>query len=440
MELNTREVAALIWVFVGVTWLALSAKKNGKSYGLMNVVRTFFSKPVLTVVIASVAWVCVCVVVLSQLGAWSFENLKSTIIWFFGFAFVGLMNAPNNQGDTEGEYLLSYLKSALGISVFVGFLAGAYTLPIFLEVFILPVIFVFSAFIAMSKSRPEHKILHGPSNWVIGIIALFFIGYGILNITLDPQGFFSWKKFSDLFLPMILSILFIPFVMLLRVLMIYEMLFVRMSFWMKDKELLSYAKKRSFVNFGIDVDALSLWCESLAQQKMDIHSRNDIDESLRAAIRNKINEKLRTSVARKKGWNPYDAKDFLKKEGLLCRHYKAIYDGWGAESNSLKAGSNHFSTIRYCVNGDEDAAQSLRLKLFMWKGEDVKQAEKMFARLCILLASRAVPHIPEELLIHFSTLQNMDQEFEHWRFNIHQEVFDEQSVADYQRTFEIKIS
>tara|TARA_R110001592_G_scaffold11332_1_gene56275 strand:+ start:1667 stop:2968 length:1302 start_codon:yes stop_codon:yes gene_type:complete len=432
-------MAALIWCFVAAVWLTINAKKNGTSYNLMNVVRTFFCKPILTVVIASIVWVCICVLILWQLGAWSVENLKTTIIWFIGSAFLGLMKSTNSQGESESDYLKKYFQGLLGLSVIVVFLAESYTLPIYFELALFPVIFFFSAIGVIAKSRPEHQAVGRAGEWVVGAIALIFIIYSIANIFGAPTDFFSWKKLSDLFLPVIFSIAFFPFVMFLRVGMAYKNLFKRMSFWMKDKALLRYAKRRAAITFGIDIDALGLWCDSLAYQKRDIATRKDIDQTLSAAIKNKVHERLRLSVAVEKGWNPYDAKDFLKQERLVCRHYKAIYDGWGGESNLIKTGDGQLSTISYYVTGDESAVQSLRLKLFMWKGEDIQQAEKMFARLCILLASRAVPHIPEEHLIRFSTLQEMDLVFEHWRFKMHQEAFDDQSVADYQRTFEIEI-
>lgn len=435
MELNTREVAALIWVFVGVVWIALGAKKNGKSYGLMNVARTFFSKPVITVAMASIAWVCVCVVILSQLGAWSFDNLKATMIWFFGFAFVGLMNAPNNQGDTEGDYLISYLKKALGVSVFVGFLAGAYTLPIFLEFFILPVIFVFSAFIVMSKRKPEHKILHGPSNWVIAVIALIYIGYGVLSIALDPQVFFSWKKLSDLFLPMILSILFIPCVMFIRVLMIYHGVFNRISYWIQDVDLLRYAKKRSIATFDINIEALSFWCDSMAYQEGSIATKEDIERSIRDALANKMNEKVSYNVEVGHGWNPHRAKDYLKEKGLCCKHYKNKQNGWGADSNHPSVGSGQLSTTSYYVEGDQHTVKSLRLELFYWDGDDEILANDVFLDLCVFLVRKAIPEIDEDVVSKVNTLEEFNIVIGKWRINSHKTPFN----ATYRRTFEINI-
>lgn len=439
MELNTREVAVLVWCLAAVAWLTINAKKRGTTYGLMNVVRAFFCKPIMVVMVASFIWVFLSVVVLFQLGAWSFENIKTTVIWFFGFAFVALMNAPNEQGVSEPDYLKNYLSGLLGLSVIVVFLAESYTLPIYLELVLFPVIFIFSAFQVMAARRPEFKAVGGLSRWVIATIAFVFLFYSIANIVFSPEDFFSWKKLSDFFLPLILSFCFTPFVMFLRVFMTYEMMFKRISFWLKDRALLRYAKIRSVVTFGIDVDALSLWCDSLAHQKMNISTRKDIDESLRAAIKNKINEKVREQVAAEAGWNPFDAKDFLKQEGLVCRHYKAIYDGWGAESNFLKAGETQFSTISYYVTGNESAAKSLRLKLFLWRGDDNEKADKFFARLCILLVLQVIPEISEAHLVRFSTLKEMDQNFEYWHLNMHQEIFSEHVAADYERIFEISI-
>lgn len=396
MGLNTRETAMAIWV-VGFFLIAfVKIKRKKQSSGFLNLIKAFLNKNVMVVFLAAAVWVFICIFIMSLVGFWSVENLKTSIIWFFGFACVAVLSSDNKRQLSEQEYLVRYLKNIFTLAVVVTFVAESFTFHLFFELMLFPLIVLLSGMKFISENRGLGKALERVIDFLLILIGSIYLVFSLIKIFFNPASFFSSTTALNFFIPLILTFLFIPFVMFLRSFMIYENVFKRISCWLKDDSLLRYMKIKSVISFGVNVDALQFWGESLEFKKINIKTKADVIASINAVIKYKFKESAGAEVSKELGWSPFKAKDFLKEKGLSCWQYKPKYEGWGTESRSLKVGVSNLTSIVYLVDGDEDFATSLKLKLFTFGDEDSAIVDNKFFQACLLLTDKAVPGCSED--------------------------------------------
>lgn len=438
MDINTREIAAFIWIFCFILYLGIKNKDSTNPLNLLGVLKSFCNKHVLTVYGAAVVWACIGVLFFSVLGVWEANNAKTTIFWFLGFAFVTLLKVPNDSVD-ERDYFNAYLKSLFQLAAVVAFIAEAYTFSIFWELVIFPILAVMVGLKAVSERKPEHRQVVKVVDFFLIVFVFVFISYSLFKVIQKPSDFFSWAKFSGLFLPLLLSLWFIPFVMVLRAYIGYEKAFLRIGFWLKDKKLLRYAKRKSVMAFGTNIEALDFWRLDLEYKKSNIRNEADVDASIAYAINYKIKEKIRGAVPRELGWNPYDAKKFLNSHGLRCSHYKVNYMGWGAESNPCQEGLGCLSSITYFVSGNENYVHRLQLKLFSWGGDKPDVSDDKFFNLCFKLAAIAAPEVYEAVVEKIVNLDDTQLTLDNWHIALKREDYRNGDQFGYERFFDIKV-
>ncbi len=122
--------------------------------------------------------------------------------------------------------------------------------------FILPILAFLTMLQVVAEREEKTKIVKTTIDWIFLIVAMIFIINSIRDITNDITGFANYSNLKSFILPMILSISFIPFAYLLSVFMNYEMLFVRLGFYLKNKKDLRYAKLRTLQKCGIKISKI----------------------------------------------------------------------------------------------------------------------------------------------------------------------------------------
>jgi len=186
-----------------------------------------------------IAYVVLSVLVLRELSLWDMSLLKVTIFWFFGWAIVVLMNS--NKVGVEKNYLKNTLTGMVGLTVLVSFIADFYTFPFFIEIFLVP----FAVFITMlatySGMKDTYRSIHMFLSWIMITFGILILGINLYRAISNFKDFATIGTLQEFLLPILLSIMFLPFIYLLVVCMKYQSQKV-MDKFTKEKILTNLAK------------------------------------------------------------------------------------------------------------------------------------------------------------------------------------------------------
>jgi hypothetical protein len=182
MNLNTRELALLIWLAIALLSMAFATSTRT---ALLNVLGALFQRKIVDIVGLTALYTAACGWVLWKIGLWGWPNLKTIVLWFFTTAFVAIANTK--ALETGPAMFRSFIRKALAITAIVVFISGINTLPLWAELLMLPFLMLVAAMVAVAEHRPEHKIVLGPLNAVLTISGLCFLGGRVYRILTDWQ-------------------------------------------------------------------------------------------------------------------------------------------------------------------------------------------------------------------------------------------------------------
>lgn len=248
---NNRELASIIWlVIIG---LLLQINKSTREAS-KNLLKAFFQWKITSVILLALSYSAAIVWILWTIKFWDQALLKDTIIWFTGSGFFILMNL--NKAEKEKNFFKNILRDNLKLILILEFVINFHQFSLLAEMFILPAI-AFLAILQVVAEREERtKIVKTAIDWIFVIVTVMFLIISIRDITNDITGFANYSNLKSFLLPVILSISFIPCAYLIAVFMNYEMLFVRLGFYLKNKRDLRFAKLRTIQKCGLQISKI----------------------------------------------------------------------------------------------------------------------------------------------------------------------------------------
>lgn len=380
MELNSRELATLIWLGI-ISAIIVVMPSIRKSLG--SVWQALMQPQVLRLLAVFALYVVLTIWFLHAICWWDWDQLKNTIIWTFSVALVAVFHS--NKIEDEPGYFRNWITENFQIMALIQFLVTLYTYPLPVELFVIPLATVLTGMIAVGENKPETRSTAAILTNVLGVLALIFFGYALIVTLTNFWTYATIQTWRDLYVPIVLSIFFLPFIFVLYVFMSYETTFSALSFSIKDARLRRSAKWRSFVAFGPNVVLLKRW-----QRHVALHRPTnifDLKEGIAEIKRAERRQYEKLPVATSSGWPPGLAKDFLSKAGLSTGDYHRSYDGeWFASSMMLEIGGDPIpNNIAYYVAGTEAVVTTLKLKLNVNDAASASTAEAKFVELARLL-------------------------------------------------------
>lgn len=249
---NNREIAFVFWL-IAFSIFALSKTEIRAS--LKSLIKIILSKQILLTLMISSVYVFIILYMLAFFGLWDTSLIKASLLWYFGSYFMLLVGYDN--AIKEKHYLRNLIKKAFTLTILIEYLVNVYVFPLLLEFFLLPVITFLYLISAYSESNEKYQPIKAISDWVIGIIGICIIISALSTAINNPNAIIDVKTIQEFFLPIILTILFIPFIFLLALYSIYEVIFLRFDVWIKDRELSSYAKFKLLITYKLSLGKLS---------------------------------------------------------------------------------------------------------------------------------------------------------------------------------------
>ena len=268
---NSREIAVGIWV---VLFLILACTKKD--------IRDQFSKLIasvkgiiLTLIFFMVIYNVAVVWALETLGLWRITQLKDTILWFI---FTGLAVAFQLINQNQGQSIKSVLKNNAKLIIFFEFVVNAYTFPLLIEIILFPMLVISGWLKGMSKYDSKYSSAEKFANWVLSLAGTGIIINLIINITYDHKNFMSFYTLHDILLPVILTILFLPFIYILMLYIAYEKLFSCLREYLKESNKLQKCiMKKIIIYCKLNLTKVKRVHRENGYQLFDAKSQEDVD-------------------------------------------------------------------------------------------------------------------------------------------------------------------
>lgn len=391
--LNNREVASAIWLLIFAAW-AFSKREVRSAFG--TVLDAFTKKVILVPFSLLISHTLASVWALNQIGLWDFTQTKNTLLWFVGVAAVSFFRI--NKIADDRHYFKNAIKDNLKIIVFIEFLVTFYTFPLVVELIFVPFMAVIGALLVVSETDEKYILVQKVLSKLIEVIGISIIIYTAYRLAVNFNDFAQAQTILDFSVPIALSIFLLPLIFILHVYMVYEGVFVRMQFSIKDEKLRAYAKKSAIIKYKLDLSALRRWADALNRE--NIVASSDIDKLHKEIERLEAEEMNPPVVPFELGWSPYKISSVLETAGLKVGHYKKLYeDEWFASSPYLEIGRGVLpNNVAYYIEGNRFAVTKLKLKMNINEQEQSAEAHSI---LCDLASALHLHALGSELTQRF---------------------------------------
>lgn len=374
--LNNREIVIVFFTLLIVIILLLL--RNSRPF-VIRVIKAVFSIKLITVFTLAVCYIVLSIIFLSHLGFWNKGLAIESAIWCF-FSGLPLIGKILKSKDIV-KFFKSIILDHFRILAFVEFIIGVYTFSLGYE--LLLAIFGSTVLIIKLFSEKDPKYIK-----VTKLMDRFLMILGIILVTNvlkqlynDNTTLFNIQNLKKILLPLILTILFSPFIYFIRIYSKYEDSYFVFKRFIKDKQLLQYSFFMAMIHFRCDTKLLERWrIHWLREQPSDKDSILKSISDLKELIKKEMCAPL--EVPPNEGWYPYTAKDFLSDLDLKTRYYENHTNDneWFAISDYKVINSDPVlqNTVTYTVLGDANTVKRLELGLMVRDLTERAQSIKTF--------------------------------------------------------------
>lgn len=370
---NTREMAYICWGILGFIGF-ISVKSLRKDF--YPVLQSLFSRYFIPIYLLTIAYISLCSFLLSRLNFWDKGLIKDTVSWGI-FAALPMMFRII-QSKNLSKYFADIVKELFKVTILLEFIMGLYTFNFLVELLIVPVMVFLAALIVFSgreeKNQKVTRVLNGLSS-AIGI----FLGVIVISHIIKNFGkYWNLEYLKQFFLPISLSLMFVPFLYLLVCYARFQEVFVVLNIKLKSKPLLGYTKMKILFNFYNNMEGLKRWQMLFAR----LHPRNklEVSNSIVQIQQTQKREADPPMVNLDSGWSPYVVKDLLVEKDIVLGFYEYQYPGdWGVTSKFVELDSNLWGVkFTYGVYGNELAVTSIKLRLDIIDAQLVGETEFIY--------------------------------------------------------------
>lgn len=385
-SVNTREAAAAIWLAVLAILVLVTKSTRGSAIGVL----TALVKPVLLVPLAIAAlYAAAEIMLLNRWGLWSIANLKTTILWLVTFAFVTMFEVATAKDQAAG--LAKITRDVVSVTAALVFVTGLHTFALIVELIALPVITLIALTGEFAKRQLEHAQVARLLGCTTSAIGFYYLGFSLFRTVEQSQKAATWATASEFVIPVLLSLGFLPFLYAWRTYVAYNSMFATISIFGIDGKLVPYARWLAMTRIRGNIVLLDRWRTALQNSRPS--NKAELKHSLDALYALAKCEKSPPTVQPKDGWSPYLAMQFMADLGVETGHYYHSFDDeWFASSPMRELGESAVwhNNISYYIDGSEQAATVLKIKLNINDPNAAREAEEMFIVHALHLLEQAV--------------------------------------------------
>lgn len=265
---DNRELAFLVWLAISFIW-ALSNKNIRES--ICRFIKVFFQKFIIITTCLMLCYIGLMVYIFYRFRLWDTSFIDDTIVWIVGVAFVMYLNINRVNND---DFFKKTIIDNLKLIVVLEFIINLYVFNFWVELFLVPLIAILVGVSVISSSNPEYKQVESCLNVVFIMIGMGFLSYAIYNIIIDFQGFLSIDNLKEFLLPIVFTLIFLPFIYVMALYVTYDLIFRQIRNLIKDESLARYTRQETIFSFHLNLKYLNKWLVQISRGK--INSKDDV--------------------------------------------------------------------------------------------------------------------------------------------------------------------
>lgn len=272
--LSNRELAVVIWMAALLLFLMV---RSDIRPDVVDILRPLFTGLIGRVLLIMTLYAVLLVLGLHRIGLWNAGSLKDTIVWYlFSAPYLAFRSASRSQ-DTAWFY--SVVRDSLRIYVIVSFLTWRYTFGLATELVLVLVLVVLGGCTAIAEA--DGKYVRARKALVIvtyGLSAAIFVK-AVVGAISDFGKLASLETASEVILPSILTICFVPFLYALAVYVAYDRLFVRLKMGSASgRGLVPFSERLIVCLCGFSLGRLRQFNSRCERRLMQIGSKRQLFE------------------------------------------------------------------------------------------------------------------------------------------------------------------
>lgn len=267
---SNRELATFVWIAI---FIVLFSFKKEIRKSILQVIKSFFVTGILSIILLLAIYTLGSILILKYYRFWDLILIKDTIFWFVGFAFMTLFKLDKAK---EISFFLNVLKDSFKFTIFLEFFLNFYTFSFIAEMIIIPVFTTIFLMNLVSENKNEHKPVNKLTSKINGIVGLIYFVFALYNLIFQNQNIFSNHNLNTLILPVLLTILSIPFFYFTTLYSNYERLFLRVKFMNENVEIQHKLKRQILWKAKLNLNKLSKLDNKLTG--FNLYELTNIDE------------------------------------------------------------------------------------------------------------------------------------------------------------------
>jgi hypothetical protein len=155
-------------------------------------------------------------------------------------------------------------------------LINLYVLHILAELLLVPSLFSVAALFAVSDTKQEYAPVKRLVQFIMGATGLSLLSYAVARLAGDPESFASVDNLRLFLLPIVLTVVFLPFIYGLAIYSGYEQIFVRAKIWVTDIDLASYTRRQIFRACLFRLSRVNRFASRYAVRLSTVKSESDV--------------------------------------------------------------------------------------------------------------------------------------------------------------------
>lgn len=268
-QFNSRECAILLW---WVVFLIFILFKNN----VRNSFKEIFSKFLFQILFITISYNVLITYFLYKVWFWNIDFLKESLYWFLWSSLALIINIK--EIDKWKDKMKNMIISSFSITAILWFVWNIYPFSFYTELILQPILILIFALITFAElqldKKSEYKTIVKFLKWVLWLFGFVFIVYLFTSLSENYTLLFNVKNIYFLLFPLVYFVLYYPFLYILRLLMNYESLFIRINIKnsLRIKDFL-YVKYKIFMFCWLNLFKLnefSTWRSFYMENKEDI--------------------------------------------------------------------------------------------------------------------------------------------------------------------------
>lgn len=222
---STREIVTIIYIAIIILYVFINNKIRSSA---IDVLKKASSKKIVIPFLMIIIYACAITISFTYLPFWDWMYLKDIIIWVL---FAGVPVCFNAVSKTiDKHYFRNMLIDNLKFVALVEFFTGTFTFNIVVEFILQPVLAFFLILQVVADTKEEYKSVKKLMNWIVSIAGLIILEFTIKTVIISFSDINAFNIIVSFCLPIVFSLLYLPFAHGFAVYAKYELLFIRMSF------------------------------------------------------------------------------------------------------------------------------------------------------------------------------------------------------------------